>query len=274
MTAGLLRAEWLKLRRMGITWLILVVPAVLALLGSLLSIFSMADVARRYGSGMIQRTLAEFAFPQPAMLGLQIVDFLGPILILIFMTAVVGNEFSLDTWKNLLTRHAGRGRFLIVKLAYALAEAGAAIILVPAAFQAGVLFALRTALDITPSLSLSAGDLQTLSAAAIITWLRLAIAACLGLLASVVTRSSGGALAIAAPWLLADSFVNGLSFVGGLWRSVSQYTFNLNLGALDTYLRGGAAPVSLAHCLLVLSVYTAGFIMLAIMVFRRRDIAG
>ena len=271
---GLWRAEWLKLRRMGITWTTLFLPVALALVGSVLPVFGLASTARQFDTGLIQSALAEFSFPQPMIFGLQVVDFLGPILILIFVTTTVGNEFSFDTWKNLVTRHAGRGHFLVVKLSYALAEATAATLLVPIAFQLGTLFALKTSLDITPSLGVTAGDLQTLSIAASITWLRLAIAACIALLAAIVTRSGSGAFAIAIPWLLADSFINGLSFIGGLWHDVAQFSFNLNLGALDAYLRGGSASIPLAQCISVLLAYTLGFTLLAIMVFRRRDIAG
>ena len=274
MKAGLWRAEWLKLRRMGIVWITLLLPAALALLGSMLPIFSLASAARQLGAGMIQSALAEFSFPQPLFLGMQIVDFLGPILILIFVTATVGNEFSFDTWKNLIPRHASRDDFLVVKLAYALSEAAALVVCVPLMFQAGALFALGTALDITPALNLTAADLRSLAVAFSITWLRLAIAACMALLAAVVTRSSGGAIAIAAPWLLADSFVNGLSFVGGVWRDLAQLTFNLNLSALEAYLRGSAGAVPFAQCLAVLLAYTLGFTLLAVAAFRRRDIAG
>src|SRR3990170_3287088 len=146
MKAGLWRAEWLKLRRMGIVWITLLIPAALVLLGSMLPIFSLAGAARQLGAGMIQNALAEFSFPQPIFLGMQIVDFLGPILILIFVTATVGNEFSFDTWKNLIPRHPSRDDFLVVKLAYALSEAAALVVCVPLMFQAGALFALGTAL--------------------------------------------------------------------------------------------------------------------------------
>ncbi|HJW82668.1 MAG TPA: hypothetical protein VJ754_00035, partial [Anaerolineae bacterium] len=75
-------------------------------------------------------------------------------------------------------------------------------------------------------------------------------------------------------WLLADSFVNGLSFVGGVWRDLAQLSFNLNLSALEAYLRGSAGAVPFTQCLAVLLAYTLGFTLLAVVVFRRRDIAG
>jgi hypothetical protein len=56
--------------------------------------------------------------------GLQFVAILGTLLVVLFITAIVGNEFSCDTWKTVLTRRAQRGHFLMVKLGYALADHG------------------------------------------------------------------------------------------------------------------------------------------------------
>lgn len=274
MTAALLRAEWLKLRKLRLTWLMPILPSALVLLGAIPPIFALADTYRRFGTAASNDILSAYAFPQPMLAGLQIANLLGSLLVVIFVTATVGNEFGFDTWKVLLTRRAERGRFLLVKLGYALAEATAILIIVPIVFQLGILLALRATLDIAPPGQVSPGELESLGVTFIISWIRLAIAATIGLLATIVTRSSGGGMAIAAPWLLADFIVYGLGFTGGMWRDIVPYTFNLNLVALEAYLGGRAGAVSLAHCLIVLSLYTIGFTLLAVTIFRRRDVAG
>ena len=273
MTAGLMRAEWVKLRKMRLTWLALIIPAVLALLGSILTAVSAAEAIRQFG-GVAGSIVDPIAFPQPLLFGLQLVDFLGTILIVIFTATVVGNEYGFDTWKNLLTRRAERSRFLLVKLAAMLAESTLLVLLVPALFQIGLILTLRSLVAAQVPLNLQPGELQTLSAAFLVSWLRLAVAASLGLLAATVTRSTGSGITVAVPWLLADSIVNGLAVVGGTWRDLARLTFNFNLNALAANLRGGTGEVTLVQSLAVLAVYTLGVSALAIMLFRRRDIAG
>ena len=271
MMTGLLRAEWIKLRHLRITWLMPVIPVVLVLLAAIPPIFALADAARQSD---VADVLDTYAFPQPLLIGLQIAAVLGSLLVVIFMTATVGNEFAFDTWKTLLTRNARRGRILMVKLSYALVEATAVLIIVPIAFQLGVLFALHTALGLTPAMDITPGQLGSLGTDFIVAWVRLAIAATIGLLATVVTRSHGGGTALAIPWLLADLLVNGLAMTGGMWRTLVLFTFNYNLNAFDAYLRGNSSSVPLAQCLIALLVYTIGFAWLAVATFRQRDIAG
>ena len=144
----------------------------------------------------------------------------------------------------------------------------------PIAFQLGVLFALRAALGLTPALQFAPGQLGSLGIDFSVAWVRLTIAATIGLLATVVTRSHGGGTALAIPWLLADLLVNGLASTGSMWRTLVPFTFNYNLAAFDAHLRGNASSVPLAQCLIALLVYTVGFAWLAVATFRQRDIAG
>jgi ABC-2 type transport system permease protein len=270
---GIVRGEWLKLRRIGITWLTLGVPLLLALLGSTLPVFGIAQTARRFGLDQVGG-FEEFFFPQATLIGLQLVDFLGSILVILFVTAIVGNEYRFDTWKTLLTRRAGRSRFLIIKLAYVLGFATLMAILVPIAFQAGALFSLKAALDIDVPLELTSRDLQVLGNAFVVSWLRLEIAAGIGLLTAIVARSAGGALAIGLPWLLVDGLASTAGLFPGFFRDIAPYTFNRSLDALADYLRGGSNALSIGHVLVVLGIYTIGIALLAITLFRRRDIAG
>lgn len=273
MTIGIIRGEWLKLRRMGITWVLFLVPLVLALLGSTLPVFSAASTARRFGLDQLG-DFAELLFPEAMLIGLQIVDFLGGILIILFITAVVGNEYRFDTWKALLARRASRARFLLVKLGYAVVFVTLLTILVPLVFQFGALFALQNALDISIPLNLTSADIQLVGNALILSWLRLVIGISIGLLAATIAQSGGGAVAIALPWMLIDGIVNGLGFFGGLWRGLQPYTFGRNLDAFADYLRGGSDTLTPVHVLIVLLIYTIGISAIAIRIFQRRDIAG
>jgi ABC-2 type transport system permease protein len=274
MMIGLLRAEWIKLRHLRITWLMPFLPAALLMIGGIRTIQSAAESIKMYGITVDDTIIKSFAFPQPMLTGLQFASVLGTLLIVIVVTTIVGNEFGFDTWKILLTKRAGRSRFLLVKLVYALSEAAVTLILAPLVFQIVILIMLRAVLHVTPSTSFAPAELATLGVTFLVAWVRLTIAATIGMLATVITRSSSGGIALAAPWLLGDLLINGLSFTGGMWRDLAPYTFNANLTAFEAYLQGGHGEVSPAHCLAVLLIYTLGFTALAMIVFRRRDIAG
>ena len=274
MTMGLLRAEWIKLRRLRTTWLLPLLPLGLMLAGGIRIVFSLAETSRTYDLTVDGAVLQSFAFPRPLLNGLQFVSVLGTLLVVLFITAIVGNEFGYDTWKTVLTRRAQRGHFLMVKLGYALAEITVTLILVPLAFQAVLLIALRLLLNTTPPADFSINPWKEVGITFGVAWVRLAIAATIGLLSTVLTRSSASGMALATPWLLGDLLINVLSFNGGMWRDLVPYTFNYNLAAFEAYLRGGVGEVSVAHCLIVLLIYTVGLSLTAIVVFRRRDIAG
>jgi ABC-type transport system involved in multi-copper enzyme maturation permease subunit len=273
MIRGLIRGEWLKVRRLGITWLMIGVPTVLAMLGSTLPIFGAAQAARSIGFDQFGG-FQEFFFPQAAIIGIQLVDFLGGILLIMFITAVVGNEYRFDTWKTLLTRRAGRARFLLVKMGYALGFSTLILILAPLVFQLGANFTLKSALDIDVPIALNAGEGQQLLVSFGVTWLRLEIAVSIGLLTSIVARSAGGALTIGLPWLMVDGLANSVGVFPGFFRDIAPFTFNRNLDALGNYLQGGSHALSPIHISIVLLIYTVGVAALAIALFRRRDIAG
>lgn len=274
MTVGLLRAEWIKLRRLRITWLLPLLPLGLMLAGGVRIVFSLAETSRTYGLALDGAILQSFTFPQPWLNGLQFVAVLGTLLVVLFITAIVGNEFGYDTWKTVLTRRAQRGHFLMVKLGYTLAEITLTLILVPLVFQAVLLITLRLLLNTTPAADFSITHWREVGIIFVVAWVRLAIAATIGLLSTIVTRSSASGMALATPWLLGDLLINVLSFNGGMWRDLVPYTFNYNLAAFEAYLRGNTGEVSLAHCLIILLFYTVGLSLAAIVAFRRRDIAG
>lgn len=274
MTVSLLRAEWIKLRRLRTTWLLPILPLVLMLVGGIRIVSSLAETSQTYGFTVDETVLQSFAFPQPLLNGLQFVSVLGTLLVALFITAIVGNEYGYDTWKTVLTRRAQRGHFLMVKLGYALAEITVTLILVPVVFQLAILIALRLMLNAAPPFDFSLKQWEAVGITFAVAWVRLAIAATIGLLSAVLTRSSASGIALATPWLLGDLLINGLSFGGGMWHDLVPYTFNYNLAAFETYLRGGNGEVSVAHCLIMLLIYTVGLSLTAVVVFRRRDIAG
>jgi ABC-2 type transport system permease protein len=274
MTVGLLRAEWIKLRHLRTTWLMPILPTVLLLVGGIRIVTSLAETSRTYGFAVDETILQSFAFPQPMLNALQFVGILGTLLVALFITAIVGNEFGFDTWKTILTRRARRGHFLMVKLGYALVEITFTLILVPLVFQVALLITLRLTLNLAPPMVFSPSYWEDLGITFSVVWGRLAIASTIGLLSTVLTRSSASGMALATTWLLGDLLVNGLSSNGGMWRDLVPYTFNYNLAAFEAYLRGGTGEVSLVHCLSMLLIYTVGLSLAAVVVFRRRDIAG
>src|SRR3972149_1768485 len=201
MMTGLLRAEWIKLRHLRITWLMPILPAALLMIGGIRTIQPAAESIQTYGITLDHTVLKSFPFPQPMLSGLQFASILGTLLVVSIVTTIVGNEFGFDTWKILLTKRAGRSRFLLVKLAYALVEAAATLILAPLVFQIVILIMLRSVLNITPPTSFTSGELAAVGTSFIVAWVRLTIAATIGLLATVITRSISGGIALAGTWV-------------------------------------------------------------------------
>src|SRR5512141_1039098 len=100
MIVGLLQAEWIKLRHLRTTWLLPLLPLGLLLIGGIRIVFSLGDTSRTSGVTLDADILKSFAFPHPLLNGMQFVAILGTLLVALFMTTIVGNEYGHDTWKT------------------------------------------------------------------------------------------------------------------------------------------------------------------------------
>ena len=62
MTVGLLRAEWIKLRRLRVTWLLPILPMVLMLVGGMRIAYAVAETSRTTASPWTKPSCSRLLF--------------------------------------------------------------------------------------------------------------------------------------------------------------------------------------------------------------------
>src|SRR4051812_28650071 len=63
-----------------------------------------------------QQAFSRLGFPGGVFTGIDIIKNTGFLIVAVFFCGVIGSEYALDTWKNLLVRKNARGGFLAAKL--------------------------------------------------------------------------------------------------------------------------------------------------------------
>src|SRR6476620_4910470 len=107
---GLLRAEWMKVTRQGTTRILMGLMAgisVLFVIG-----LTMSVTATQPGSENLllrQASYSRLGFPGGVFTGIDIIKNTGSLIVAIFFCSVIGSEYGLDIWKNLLVRSNARG---------------------------------------------------------------------------------------------------------------------------------------------------------------------
>jgi ABC-2 type transport system permease protein len=148
-----------------------------------------------------------YAFPGVLLQGVGPVPFVGVLVLIILGAVVGGSEYGYDTWKNLLTRRAGRVPFILSKwLVLIVAIAIGLVVLVPFGLALGLI--LNATLHLTgPSVQLSLGCvllmilLQTLTPLA---------AGSIAIMGAVIGRSSVAGIIAGIVWFLVDSLLGGV----------------------------------------------------------------
>src|SRR5919109_5484695 len=128
----LVRAEWLKLTRRPLTWVLLAIFLGLLLL-QLLTQFVFLYLSGSLGlSGTLDAQLEEWRRRTvfPGLFGAVFghVNGLGGIFAVILTAGAMGSEYSWGTLRTQLARHPARGRYLVAKLLTLLALIVAAMI--------------------------------------------------------------------------------------------------------------------------------------------------
>lgn len=275
---GSIAAQLLVLRKRASTWILM---GVWVLLGIMFSHLLPYLTYRGGTDGATQTSL-------PALLPQGLADnllagfpFFGGVFALMLGVLAVGSDYGWDTLKTLLTQRSGRLRLLSAKLA-ALAVALVPFVLalfVTGAVASYVIAGVENAAVNWPSL----GDLTRAIGAG---WFVLATWAALGVLLAVLSR--GTALAIGLGILytfvieglvsaLAGQ-VNWLDPIVEYFLRANAYSLVVDLGVpvrtlADNGPGGFVGPfVSGAQAFGVLGAYTAAFLALSAIVFRRRDV--
>ena len=276
---GAISAELLKLRKSWSTWILGGVLVLgLFLLGYLLIYLLVqnpppGDAGAQRGIAALKQTLLP-ANVVPNVLGF--LSSLGGPIALVIGALNSAREYSLRTITAVLTQRPSRLGLLGAKT---VALAIVLVIMAVACFAVGVLGSLLVAaLDGTPGSLPSFADLAKGAAAS---WLILGAWAALGFALGMVLRSTGLAIGLGLVYaLVIETVIAALGFALSAFETVSRGLLGRNASALAESFgqlnvgggQGGAPINAPATAALVLAAYVIGSLVVAAILFIRRDV--
>jgi len=286
---NLIRAEWLKLSRRPLSWILLILFLVL-LVAQILTQFALT-VSMPVRSGIVSAQFDEWRrgviFPGIFATALSHVNSLGGIFAVIFAAGAIGSEYSWGTLRTHLARNPARDRYLLAKLTtimLMLATATLLATLLAALLSAILSPLLGSAIRITPD------DLMNLIPAILRAIYVLLPYVLLTAYATLLTRSVLGGVAIGLSYIIVETGFGALALLrvlGGVWALVYNLTIGQNINTLTLMNRHAfglrpetTAPLDLSQlpsplqATIVVAVYSALFLAFALILFRRRDITG
>ena len=293
---NLIRAEWFKLSRRPLAWvllavflasLVLLLLAEFAVVGLNDGLFSGGARAQLLSDEQVRQFRLHLGFPGIFGAVLGHVNGIGGICAIALAAGVIGSEYSWGTLRTQLARRPNRGHYLIAKLVGLLLALLAGIVL---ALLLGGLLALLfgsllkdTGGTATSKPALALGVLRSLY---VLSPYVLCTVACSILGRSVVAGAVGGFL-----FLLADTGLGALSFLAGLGGPIAfllnlivqpnintmivlnSQGFGLDPAALTRTMDLSTLPSPL-QATLVIGAYSALFFVSAYRLLLRRDIGG
>ena len=286
---NLIRAEWLKLSRRPLSWILLILFLVL-LVAQILTQFALT-LGMPVRCGIVSAQFEEWRrgvlFPGIFATALSHVNGLGGIFAVIFAAGAIGSEYSWGTLRTQLARDPARDRYLLAKLTtimLMLATATLLATLLAALLSAVLSPILGSAISITP------GDLMNLIVATLRALYVLLPYVLLTAYATLLTRSVLGGVAIGLSYIIVETGFGALALLrvlGGVWALVYNLTIGQNINTLTLMNRHAfglrpetTAPLDLSQlpsplqATIVVAVYSVLFLAFALILFRRRDITG
>jgi ABC-type transport system involved in multi-copper enzyme maturation permease subunit len=293
---NLIRAEWLKLARRPLAWVLLAIflaSLVLLLLAEFAvvalydGLFSGGARAQLLSDEQVLQFRLHLGFPGIFGAVLGHVNGLGGICAITLAAGVIGSEYGWGTLRTQLARQPNRGRYQIAKIIGLLLAllAGVLLSLLLGALLALLFGSLLAGTGAAPAnaLALPVGVMRSLY---VLLPYVLCTIACSILGRSVVAGAVGGFL-----FLLADTGLGALSFLAGLGGSIgfllslvvqpnintlivlNSQSFGLDPAALTRTMDLTTLPSPL-QATIVIGVYSALFFASAYRLLLRRDIGG
>lgn len=261
---GSLSAELLKLRKRPAIWLVGAVPIAIVAALYLLTYFSAPE-----SSAAVQRLLPQNVLAEV----LRLLSFYGGAVALIFGAMCFGSEYGWDTLKVALPRRQSRLGFLSGKL---LAASAALTALSVAWLLAGVLCSYVVAVfaDAITEWPPIGELLKGLGAA----WLITVAWGSLGALLATLFRGTALAGGLGLVYVLVvGSVIGQLARASEFFSVIEKVEIGENSFSLaDSFRQYGpdaaASTTDPIHAALVLGVYLAGSVLLAMVLFWRRDV--
>lgn len=286
---GLVRAEWLKLSRRPLTWLLLALFLLLLVI-QIVTPFLFAQLLGPV-SGPLGIQMAELvrgtAFPGLFGTALGHANGLGGVFAIFLTAAAMGNEYGWGTLRTQLARYPNRLHYLLVKIVtlMLMLALGILIALVLASMLGLILNVWRAEASL-PQLA----ELMLIPMAILRAMLVLLPYVLLTVWAAIAARSALVATGVGLLYLVADVSLGALTLfasLGGIWQSIYNLMIGQNVNALvlqNSHLFGLhpeiVSPALSADNLpsplvatLVLLLYSGLFLVGAVWLFQRRDIS-
>jgi ABC-2 type transport system permease protein len=290
---NLIRAEWMKLTKRPLTWVLLTIFLGLLVL-QILTQFVIANLSGLMGLGnnatlgsQLEEWRRRTVFPGLFGSIFNHINGLGGILAVILAAGAMGSEYSWGTLRTQIARHPNRVRYLIAKLVALLALLVVAMLL---ALLLGSAVGVGLGAIVGGVSAPGADDLARLPLALLRALYVMLPYVLLTLCFAIVGRSllvgvAGGLLYLVLE--IGFGTLATLQMFGGVWELIYRLTIQQNINSLLTLNDStfGLHPevltaINLAQlpsplqATLAIALYSASFLATSLYLLRRRDIGG
>jgi len=255
---SLLRADLLKTGKRPMGW---------SMLGSSLALLTLFMVVFAYVVPADGPEPINFRYPHGLLVGPSILNQFGPLLMIVFGASLIGTEYRFDTWKNLLTRRAGRVPFLVSKWVTLLLSVVLGIVVV-SLWSQGLGALLGTGSDVG---AMSLGSVLAQVGVYGLSWL---VAGTIGMLGAVLGRTTVAGIILGVVWLIGEGIAAQLVQLSERVAWIGDGLFTNASASLLAHASDGFAQFSLLHSNIVTAAYLIIPLAIAAYVFRKRDMAG
>jgi ABC-type transport system involved in multi-copper enzyme maturation permease subunit len=256
-------AEWRKLRR---PTLLLGTLGAVSFFSVLISsvLFLMIDSPEGNGDRGRQITREMLSLSSGATQSFSSIGGLLGIIALCVFAAQTAQEYSLGTLRNLLVRQPGRIRILIGKLA-SMKTFAMVMTLVSAIICIGVSYALAGGKNVSTELWFNGDGRLEIAKTLLNVFLSILGFGIIGMVLGIVLRSPISSISLGVLWLLIVE-----NIVGALKSSTLNW---LPGNQLSTIATGGSENVSYSHALSLSAIYVGVALVIATVLFTKRDVS-
>lgn len=275
----LVRVELFKVRKRGMTWILLAVLVAFFCM-IFLGMYAAAGSASHGMSGAgLEALKASLQFPNAFDMIFSTAQGIGGILLVILAASAVGSEYGWGTVRQMLSKRGIRSHYLGAKIVslIIIALIGIAISLI-----VGFALASFTTIQLAGSINwdfMSASYVGELFKMFGWTAFALLVYILLGVLFAVVGRSALVGIAVGLGYYFVERIAIGIFTGAGGWLAeIPNYLIGQNINALmpgnqpgSPFMATSTLP-SLLHASVTLAVYCLVFLALSLYLFQKRDI--
>ncbi|MEI7723253.1 MAG: ABC transporter permease [Actinomycetota bacterium] len=256
-------AEWRKLRR---PTLLLGTLGAVAFFSVLVSsvLFLMIDSPRGNGDRGVRITREMLSLSSGSTQSFSSIGNLLGIIALCVFAAQTAQEYSLGTLRNLLVRQPGRIRLLVGKLA-SMKVFAIAMTLVSAIISISVSYALAGNKNVDTALWFNGDGRLEITKTLLNVYISIIGFGIIGMVLGIVLRSPISSISLGVLWLLIVE-----NIVGALKSSTLNWLPGNQLGTIAT---GGSPTVSYSHALSLSAIYVSVALVIATVLFTKRDVS-